>query len=304
MDRPSATDFLAFKWMMFAHKTLDAGDVYGGCTRKLRREIERDLGRSLRRRTEEEIVRELMEMGEDCTFSDVERVLVGSTPGRWNRFRNKWMFRKPSNQGNAYGPDLSPVEAIRQRANYGFLPLGRWFSGKRYGVVVDDEVAKALLEAEVDTSPFDIALPWSPILVKLGEQEFFMFYDGGKPVFMKFSIGPNGDAMPHGRAMPIRDSKESLAAWIACISKGESAGDNFELKVGKCLVALLPKVNARTLIVKHKISAEADVDKGSWIRKGYFRTTKDGVSWVDGALCRKELPFVHKVHEIRKKGQL
>lgn len=306
MNRPSATDFLAFKWLMFGCRTLDVAEVYGNTKRKLRREIEKSVGHPLCKRTDEEIATELMEMDENCRFVDVEAVLHGVPRGRWDKFRNKWIVQRPTSihRPNSERPHYaSPVEAIRQRHNPEFLPLGRWFSGKRYGVIIDEEVAEALQNSEIDTSQFDLALPWSPILVKLGDQEFFMYYENGKAVFLKFFVDQNGEVTHTGKPALIKDSKEAMASWIACISKGEAVGENFELKVGNCLVALLPRVNARTLIVKHKISAEAETDKGAWIRKGYFRTTKDGVAWIDGTVCRKELPFVHKVHEIKKKGQ-
>lgn len=305
MDRPSATEFLAFEWLMFGCKVLDVGSVYSMSRRNIRRAIERTIGEPLRIRSEEEIVRGLMAMGEHCTFEDVESVLCGVRKDRWKKYLSKWVTQRTSGAHDV-SQGMSPHVAIRERSHFEFVPLGRWFSGKRYGVVIDDEVSAALVNAEIDISAFDISLPWSPILVKLGDREFLMYSERGKSVFVEFFVvESDGDfhVSHSGRPAEIKTSKAALAAWVACISKGESSGDCFELKVGSCLVALLPKVNAKTLMVKHKISAEAEVDKGSWVRKGYFRSTKDGVAWVDGTVCRKELPFVHKVHELKKKGQ-
>jgi hypothetical protein len=306
-DRPSVKDFFAFRTLrgMVDQKDITA-EAVKYWNRQDKRKLEKIVG-PLHLRTDDEIIEQLASLGEHCESDDLAPVYFGVPKERWPKAK-RWLHGANLgwNQGEqpTLGDRLSKV-GVEHSMDELMVQLGRWFSGKRYGIVIEEQVAQALMEAEVDMSGLDIRLPWSPMLVKGPYAEFLMWNNReGKPRVEMFRWDeekqePNCTL---GKWFVGHD-KESLAAWLATVTKGEDAGDTFELKVGPTLVAVLPKINARYLITKHKITDESEHDKGSWIRKGHFRMTKDGFTWVEGAHFRKELPFVLKQHNLERKGQ-
>lgn len=304
-ERPSVRDFSAFRMLRMM---VDAKDIMAEAVRywdrSERRALERRIG-PLRIRTDEEIIAELSALGENCNSQDLSRVYFGVPKEKWAK-TSQWL-RSGTQWSQGHQPTLGDrlsVRGVDNKADDVMAHLARWFAGKRYGIVVDDQVAQALMESEVDVTSLEVKLPWSPMIVKGPSAEFLMWDSGGRPRYEMFHWDEekNEPGMTLSGGF-VGNDKESLAAWLSTVTKGEEAGDTFELKVGETLVAVLPMINAQTLIMKHKITAESGPDKGSWVRKGHFRMTKAGLTWVEGSHFKKELPFVLKQHSLERKGQ-
>jgi hypothetical protein len=251
-------------------------------------------------RTKEQVIKDLSTSSEHCDQVEARRVFLGlPKKSRW--YAEEDIKGKIKDVGSRFRRDMMLQ-----------TQLVRWFSGKRYGISLDSDITSVLADIDVDLSGLHIELPWSPMLVKSGETEFFMWKNGETPFFTRFTRTENGTlAIYKGESgasqfemLPVEHNKEAIAAWLCSVSKGEGKSDYFELKVGAATVALLPKINASTITLKHKIASDSEADRGSWVRKGHFRMTKSGPTWIPGVVCREELPFVHKVHELKPKGML
>jgi hypothetical protein len=295
-EKPSVGEFYAFQSILKVARLTDLANdpAILECTSKEKRILSRDFGRDVRYpRTDEEILRDLAAGGERCKPNQALMVMKGIAKKRWKRHKDQ------------YELDYRQGAKSRKRMNQIMETVAqwiRWFSGKRYGLVLDPDIAEAAFESDIDLCGLDVSIPWSPMLIKAPHVEYFLWQEGQVAYYTVFTHTDNDEAALTIEKRPVEHDKDALRAWLCAISKGEGKDDCFELRVGKATVALLPKLNAKTFMLKHKIAKEAETDRGSWVRKGHFRMTKDGPSWIDGAMYRKELPYVQKVHTLSKKG--
>jgi hypothetical protein len=297
-NEQSTQDFIAFQFVFAMAQQLDIIHFINqhGWTREEKRRLHKMVDRTAPR-TRKQVLSDLCDAGESCDDVTARRVFIGApTKLRW--FVKDDIQTKLKENGSNYRFD------ILLQTN-----LVRWFSGKRYGISLDSSIAGALDEIDVDLSGLNVELPWNPMLINCGESEFFMWKNGETPYFAEFRMKDGQPALLKGsrtffKTEPVEHSKRATAAWLCSISKGEGKEDYFELKVAGETVAILPRINASTVALKHKIASDTEADKGSWVRKGHFRITKDGPVWITGAVCREELPFVRKIHELKTKGSI
>lgn len=298
-ERPSTGDFITFQFVWQLAEQIDVlHNLHElGANREERRRLFRMVGRETAR-TKEEVIADLSSASEACDEVEARRCFLG-LPKKMRWFAQEDIKAKVREEGAQFY-SMAACQA----------QFVRWFSGKRYGIALDHDIVSVLGEIDVDLSGLNIELPWSPMLINAGDAEFFMWAKNGVPHFMRFQRMEDGSLCIYkgdGRnpqVSPVEHDKQALAAWLCAVSKGEGKDSYFELKVGGATVALLPRINASTLVLKHKIAADSEAERGSWVRKGHFRMTKEGPVWVGGSVCRKELPFVRKVHELKPKGML
>jgi hypothetical protein len=307
--KPSVSEFIAFQWILAMTQSCDAAndEEVKYLSRRERRALGKAWGRDLsEQRTDEQILLDLSSGGEGCTPEQAHRILKGIPKKKWAGYLHG--HHQGTKEDLRLGLIASDTPKKLASLNKMAAQWIRWFSGKRYGIVVDSDISAAIQEVDIDLSGLNVELPWSPMLIKTEAGEHFLWQENGLAYFTEFRVQA-GQMMttPSGltkAAQQVEYDKTALALWICSVAKGEGKESYFELKVGNATIALLPRINATTLVLKHKIAVEAETDKGSWVRKGHFRVTKKGPIWMPGVHYKEDLPYVQKVHPLEKKGML